>query len=74
MRANRIRTALQALGGKGTTQDITRLVRARPENISAQLSGMEHRGQVRKDGERVVRVARWNAGSACVRATVWRLK
>jgi len=73
MRHNRIRTALQALGGAGTTQDITGIVRARPECVSAQLAGMARRGQVRRDGERLVRAARWNAGSVRVMATVWTL-
>lgn len=62
------------LGGAGTTQDITQLVRARPERVSAQLAGMERRGQVRKAGNRLVRVARWGAGSVRVRATVWTLR
>lgn len=73
MRANRIRTALQALGGTGTTQDITRLVRARPESISAQLAGMAQRGSVRRAGTKVVRVKRWNSGACRVAATVWEL-
>lgn len=73
MRRNRITEALRALGGAGTTQDITRIVRARPECVSAQLAGMARRGQVRRDGERMVRAARWNAGSVRVRATVWTL-
>lgn len=72
MRRNRITEALRALGGVGTTQDITRVVRGRPECVSAQLSGMERRGQVRKDGERMVRAARWN-GSVRVRVAVWKL-
>lgn len=73
MRRNRVTEALRTLGGAGTTQDITRIVRARPENVSAQIGGMERRGQVRKVGERLVRAARWNAGSVRVRATVWTL-
>lgn len=73
MRYNRIRTALQALGGAGTTQDITRIVRARPECVSAQIAGMARRGQVRRAGERLVRAARWNAGSVRVMVAVWTL-
>ena len=73
MRRNRVTEALRTLGGAGTTQDITRIVRARPENVSAQLGGMERRGQVRKDGERLVRAARWNSSAAWVRAAIWRL-
>lgn len=73
MRSNRVRDALLALGGAGTTQDIARFVRARPENVSAQLSGMAQRGQVRKASERMVRAARWNSGAVRVRATVWTL-
>lgn len=74
MRRNRVRDALVSLGGSGTTQDITRLVRGRPECVSAQLSGMAQSGQVRKAGERTVRVDRWNSGSVRVRATVWTLR
>lgn len=74
MRRNRVTEALRTLGGAGTTQDITRIVRARPECVSAQLAGMARRGQVRKDGERMVRATRWNAGSVQVRATVWTLR
>lgn len=74
MRRNRIAAALAQLGGAGTAQDIARIVRARPECVSAQIAGMEQRGQVRKAGERMVRVARWNEGSARVRATIWRLQ
>lgn len=74
MRRNRITEALRTLGGAGTTQDITRIVRARPESVSAQLSGMAQRGQVRKAGERLVRAGRWNAGSVRVRAAVWTLR
>ena len=73
MRANRIRTALQALGGVGTTQDITGVVRARPECVSAQLSGMAQRGQVRRIGRRLVAVKRWDNGRRLVPATVWEL-
>lgn len=73
MRRNRITEALQALGGAGTAQDITRIVRGRPECVSAQLSGMAQRGQVRKAGERTVRAARWHGGSVRVRAAVWTL-
>ena len=73
MRANRIRTALQALGGVGTTQDITGIVRARPECVSAQLSGMAQRGQVRRAGRRLVAVKRWNNGRRLVPATIWEL-
>jgi len=73
MRRNRVRDALVQLGGTGTTQDITRLVRGRPECVSAQIAGMAQRGQVRKAGERTVRAARWNTGSVRVRATVWTL-
>lgn len=73
MRSNRITEALRALGGAGTTQDITRLVRSRPECISAQLSGMQRRGQVRKCGTRTVRAARWNGGFVRVQAAVWML-
>ena len=73
MRANRIRTALQALGGAGTTQDITRLVRARPESVSAQLSGMAQRGQVRRAGMRTVQAKRWEHGRCRVAAIVWEL-
>lgn len=73
MRTNRIRTALQALGGAGTTQDITRLVRARPENVSAQLSGMAQRGSVRRAGTTVVQAKRWDSGLCRVTATVWEL-
>jgi len=72
MRSNRIRTALVSLGGSGTAQDITRVVRARPECVSAQLAGMAQRGQVNKAGERMVRAARWN-GAVWVRAAVWKL-
>lgn len=73
MRANRIRTALQALGGAGTTQDITGIVRARPECVSAQLSGMAQRGQVRRVGRRLVAIKRWGNGWRFVLATVWEL-
>lgn len=73
MRANRIRTALQALGGAGTTQDITGIVRARPECVSAQLSGMAQRGQVRRMGRRLVAVKRWDNGRRMVPATIWEL-
>lgn len=73
MRANRIRTALQALGGAGTTQDITRLVRARPESVSAQLSGMAQRGQVRRINRRMVYAKRWDNGRCLIPATVWEL-
>ena len=72
MRQNRIRTALQALGS-GTTQDITGIVRARPECVSAQLSGMERRGQVRRIGKRLVPISRWGHGIRLVPATVWEL-
>lgn len=73
MRANRIRTALQSLGGAGTTQDIARIVRARPENVSAQIAGMEQRGSVRRAGTTVVRAKRWENGSCRVAATIWEL-
>lgn len=73
MRHNRIRTALQALGGAGTTQDITGVVRARPECVSAQLSGMAQRGQVRRIGRRLVAVKRWDNGRCLVPVTVWEL-
>lgn len=73
MRANRIRTALQSLGGAGTTQDIARIVRARPENVSAQLAGMAQRGQVRRAGNRMVAVKRWDNGRRLVPATIWEL-
>lgn len=71
MRANRIIRALLALGGSGTTQDITAVVRARPECVSAQLAGMELRGAVTRRGERTVHVRRWHAGTVAVRAAVW---
>lgn len=73
MRRNRVISALQALGGTGTTQAITRITRARPECISAQLSGMERRGTVRKAGTVMVSAKRWNAAYAKVRASIWRL-
>lgn len=73
MRPNRIRTALQALGGRGTAQDITRLVQARPENVSAQLAGMADRGQVRRVGWDLVRARRWNDRQITVTASVWAL-
>jgi len=73
MRHNRIRTALQVLGGSGTTQDITRIVRARPECVSAQLAGMAQRGQVRRMGRRLVAVKRWDNGRRMVPATIWEL-
>ena len=74
MRTNRIIRALHALGGTGTTQDITAIVRARPECVSAQLAGMARRGAVAKRGSRVVRVRRWCAGAISVRVTVWCLQ
>ncbi len=73
MRTNRIRIALQALGGTGTTQDITRIVRARPEAVSAQLAGMAQRDQVRRAGTKIVQVARWQSGRCRVPATIWEL-
>ena len=73
MRTNRVRTALQTLGGTGTTQDITRVTGARPECISSQLSGMERRGQVHRVGTRLVPVSRWGHGTRFVPATVWEL-
>lgn len=73
MRPNRIRTALQVLGGRGTTQDITRLVKAAPENVSAQLAGMANRGQVRRIGWVMVPARRWNHGQVMVPASVWAL-
>lgn len=73
MRPNRIRSALVTLGGRGTTQDITRLVKAAPENVSAQLASMAARNQVRRVGWDLVRVRRWNGGQATVTASVWAL-
>lgn len=73
MRDNRIRTALQALGGRGTTQDITAALRTQPENVSAQLAGMCQRGDVRKAGERIVKARRWHFGAVRATATVWEL-
>ena len=73
MRRNRVTEALRTLGGAGTTQDITRIVRARPECVSAQLAGMAQRGQVRRAGNRMVAVKRWDNGRRMVSATVWEL-
>lgn len=73
MRTNRVRTALQTLGGTGTTQDITRVTGARPECISSQLSGMEKRDQVRRAGQRLVPIHRWDGGQQLVPAIVWEL-
>ena len=73
MRTNRIRTALQSLGGRGTTQDITATLRAQPDAVSAQLAGMCQRGDVRKAGETLVMARRWNHGVIRATATVWEL-
>lgn len=73
MRANRIRTALQALGGRGTAQDITAALRTQPESVSAQLAGMCQRGDVRKAGETTVAARRWNHGAVRTTATIWEL-
>lgn len=73
MRANRIRNALQALGGRGTTQAITAIVRAQPESVSAQLAGMCKRGAVRKAGRAAVMARRWHFGAIKTTATIWEL-
>jgi hypothetical protein len=73
MRANRIRTALQALGGSGTAQDITRAIGGRPESVSAQLAGMFRRGQVVRSERVMVEVQRYGGGSIRVPAWKWEL-
>lgn len=71
--ADRVIQALQALGGAGTTQDITRIVRARPENVSAHLSELARKGRVTRAGRVTRRVRRWNGGSFQQEVTLWRL-
>lgn len=74
-RANRIRHALQALGGSGTTSDITRMTGADPATISAQLAGMVNRGDVCRAGTTTIRVDRGRYGrrAVTVTVTVWKL-
>lgn len=74
MRENRIRNALQAIGGAGTTGDITRVLGARPCCISAQLAGMAQRGQVERVGSKRTLARRWVRSYSPVIVTVWRLK
>lgn len=71
---NRIADALRALGGSGTTQDIRRVLPAPPPGISAQLAGMEKRGDVVRAGTRLIEVDRWSGKKVKINSIVWRLK
>ena len=73
MPANRIRTALEALGGTGTTWDISQVSGTSPGSVSGQISGMERRGDVCRAGTVVQMRDRGCYGRKPVRVTVWRL-
>ena len=73
MRQNRIRTALEAVGGTGTTWDIAQLTGVPPARISAQIAGMERRGDIHA-WRRVRQVRdRGRYGLIPVEVTIWKL-
>lgn len=74
MRRNRIVAALIRLNRPATVSEIAAAVHSRGNIISAQISGMERRGMVRRVGTRMIRVRRWTASSTRVSATLWTLE
>lgn len=71
---NRITSALQALGGRATTGEIAAYLRVPGANVSAQIAGMERRGDVMRAGTKCAALARWDGNVSQAMVTVWALQ